>query len=547
MSLQPEAIPTIPEETVRVARAIWPQGNRYMHLREELGTLYTDELFTEVYPAGGSYAEAPWRLALVTVMQYMENLSDRQAAEAVRTRIDWKYVLSLELTDPGFDFSVLCDFRQRLLTSGQEECLLTTVVEVCRKRGWIKERGQQRTDSTHVLAAIRTLNRLECVGETLRAALNSLAVVAPQWLRGWVPRDWYERYAMRSEEFRLPKEASKRQAMAEQIGADGWQLLTAIYWVESPSWLREVPAVETLRGAWVQQYQWSDDTVCWRANDNIPPASLLISSPYDPDAHLSIKRSTVWTGYKVHLTETCDEDAPHLLVHVETTPATTQDMEMTGTIHEALAEKHLLPAEQFMDTGYVDGPHIVECQAAYQVDLVGPVTSNASWQAHAGDGYDTSAFHIDWDQHIVTCPQGKTSRKWTLRRDHHGSEVIRAQFGKHDCLTCPCRAQCTSAPVNPRQITFRLQAQHEAIQAARQRQTTSEFKHRYATRAGVEGTISQGVRVFDLRRSRYRGHAKTHLQHLIIAAAMNVTRILAWTMQLPRGGTRISRFAALAL
>src|SRR2546421_6148320 len=221
MSLQPQAIPPLPEETARVAHALFPQGNRYMRLRDEFGSIYTDEQFAALYPAGGQFAEQPWRIALVLVMQFMENYTDRQAAEAMSTRIDWKYVLSLELTDPGFDFSVLSEFRQRLIAAGQEEVLLNTLLHLCRERGWLKERGKQRTDSTHVLAAIRTMNRLECVAETLRAALNSLAVVVPDWLRAQVPLEWYDRYGTRTEEYRFPKEASKRQALTEQIGLDG--------------------------------------------------------------------------------------------------------------------------------------------------------------------------------------------------------------------------------------------------------------------------------------------------------------------------------------
>ena len=546
MSLQPQAIPPVPEETARVARAIFPAGNRYMHLRDELGTVYTDEQFAALYPGGGQFAEQPWRIALLLVLQFMENSTDRQAAEAMRTRIDWKYVLSLELTDPGFDFSVFSEFRQRLLATGQEEVLLNTLLQLCRERGYIRERGKQRTDSTHVLAAIRTMNRLECVAETLRAALNTLAVVVPDWLRAQVPVEWYERYGSRTEEYRFPKEASKRQALTEQIGADGWALLSAIRSPDAPGWLAEVPALEIVRRVWVQQFWMDDEIIRWRRDQDIPPASLLISSPYDPEAHLSIKRSTVWTGYKVHLTETCDEDLPHLLIHVETTSATTQDMEMTGTIHQALADKHLLPSKHAMDTGYVDGAHLVTSQTTYGVELLGPVTTSPSWQAKAGQGFDHAGFTIDWQTKQATCPQGNISRKWTLKQDGTTPEVIRIQFGKQDCLNCPCRNQCTTAISNPRQLVVRPQAQFEAIQMARQRQQTQEFKDRYAIRAGVEGTISQGVRAFDLRRSRYIGLVKTHLQHVITATALNVSRLLAWLMGVPLDGTRVSRFAALA-
>jgi transposase len=546
MSLKPQQIPPIPEETARVARLILPQGNRYLLLRDALGTIYTDELFVSLYPTLGQPAEAPWRLALVTVMQYMEGYTDRQAAEAVCTRIDWKYLLSMELTDPGFDFSVLSEFRTRLLEGGQEELLLQRLLEECQQRGWLKARGKQRTDSTHVLAAIRTINRLECVGETLRAALNSLAVVVPDWLRAQVPEEWYERYESRIEEYLLPKEATKRHAMAEQIGADGWHLLTAIYDSSAPAWLREVPAVEVLRRVWVQQYFVSEDRLCWRADDNIPPASILISSPYDPEAHLSIKRSTVWTGYKVHVTETCDEETPHLITHVETTPATTQDMEMTPQIHQALADKHLLPSTHLMDTGYVDGPHLVNSQQDYELELLGPVSLDSSWQAKAGQGYDAASFDIDWEAKRATCPQGQPSRKWKHIHPGQPTEIIQVEFGKRECLACPCRSQCTTAATNPRQLRLRPPAQHRAIQAARQRQTTQEFKERYAIRAGVEGTLSQGIRAFGLRQARYIGEAKTHMQHVITATAINVVRLLAWIMETPRTITRTSRFAALA-
>ncbi len=545
MSLRPQAIPPVPEETARVARLILPNGNRYLLLRDELGAIYQDEQFQPGYPTLGQPAAAPWRLALVSVMQYMENYTDRQAAEAVRVRIDWKYAVSLELTDPGFDFSVLSEFRTRLVEAKQEETLLQSVLDLCQQRGWLKARGKQRTDSTHVLAAIRTINRLECVGETLRAALNSLAVVVPEWLREHVPAEWYDRYASRVEEYQLPKEATKRQALAEQIGADGWQLLAALTAADTPVWLREVPAVEILRRVWVQQYTSTDGKIAWRSDANIPPASRLISSPYDPEAHMSIKRSTVWTGYKVHVTETCDEDSPHLLVHVETTPATTQDMDLTPRIHHALADKHLLPGEHVVDTGYVDGEHLVTSQTEHQIELLGPIAVASNWQMRAGHGFDVAHFRIAWQDQQVICPQGKLSRKWKPGRDRGGNEMIHVEFGRQDCLACPSRADCTQAANNPRQLTLRPQAVYEATHFARQRQTTQEFKERYAIRAGVEGTLSQGIRAFDLRQARYIGSAKTHLQHLIIATAINLARLLDWIRQRPRTITRTSRFAAL--
>jgi transposase len=215
MSLKPEGINPVPEETARIAHAAYPKGNVFMHMRDELGTIYEDESFAPLFSPTGQPAEAPWRLALVTIMQFAEGLSDRQAADAVRGRIDWKYALGLALADPGFDASVLSEFRTRLVERHAEEQLLTVMLTLFKERGWLKARGKQRTDSTHVLAKIRALNRLVCVGETLRHALNCLAIVAPEWLQAHSQPEWVDRYGVRLEDSRLPSGEEDRQAWVE--------------------------------------------------------------------------------------------------------------------------------------------------------------------------------------------------------------------------------------------------------------------------------------------------------------------------------------------
>lgn len=201
MSLHPQPVGPVPEETARVARAAFPRGNRAMRMRDAIGVIYTDEAFAPVFSWRGQPAETPWRLALVTILQYAEGLSDRQAADAVRARIDWKYALSLPLTDPGFDSSVLSEFRTRLVTGGMEQALLDQMLVQFREHKLLSARGRQRTDSTHVLAAVRTLNRLERAGETLRHALNSLAIVAPDWLRVQSEPEWIDRYSRRVDDY----------------------------------------------------------------------------------------------------------------------------------------------------------------------------------------------------------------------------------------------------------------------------------------------------------------------------------------------------------
>ena len=225
MSMHPQPIGPVPEDTARVARAAFPKGNVYIEMRNVLGTIYEDEDFAELFEVRGRPAIAPWRLALVTVMQFSEGLSDRQAAEAVRARIDWKYALGLKLSDPGFNFSVLSEFRSRLLEGGKERLLLEKLLEGCKERGYLKVRGRQRTDSTHVLGALRVLSKWERTAETMRSALNALASAEPEWLTEHADPEWFERYGRRIEDQRLPKGKEAREQYLKTVGADGMRLL----------------------------------------------------------------------------------------------------------------------------------------------------------------------------------------------------------------------------------------------------------------------------------------------------------------------------------
>ena len=197
MSLHPDSDPSVPDDTAAVARAVFPQGTGCLRLRDRLGPIFADEQFASLFPKSGQPAECPWRLALVTLLQFGENLSDRRAADAVRSRIDWKYLLGLSLEDPGFNASVLSEFRSRLVKGGAESLLFDRLLVLCREQGFLVQHGRQRTDSTHVIGAVRSLTRLACAIETLRAALEALAVAAPDWLRPHADKAWAERYERR--------------------------------------------------------------------------------------------------------------------------------------------------------------------------------------------------------------------------------------------------------------------------------------------------------------------------------------------------------------
>jgi Transposase DDE domain len=452
----------------------------------------------------------------------------------------------LEVTDAGFDYSILSEFRTRLVAGSAERQLLDALLTHCTARKLLRARGRQRTDATHVLAAIRVLNRLECVGEAMRHALNTLAVVAPTWVQAHVPPAWVDRYASRMESYRLPSGQADRQALARAMGADGYWLLEALWASATPAWLRSVEAVEGLRQIWLQQFVIDNGQVGWRDGDDLPPASRRINSPYDREARYGTKRSTTWIGAKVHLTETCDADTPHLVTQVETTLATGADYDTLPVVQRDLARRGLAPAEQLVDAGYVTAEHLVS-SAQQGIDLVGPASENQNWQGRAGQGFALDHFVIDWAARRATCPGGHQSVKWKASHSQHQQPVIHVEFARADCAACPVRAHCTRAPVNPRGLTLRPQAQYEALQVARARQQTDAFKVRYAARAGIEGTLSQAVRVFDLRQARYLGQAKTHLQHVLTAVALNVVRLADWLDSRPRIGRRTTAFERVML
>ncbi|EKU96645.1 transposase [Leptolyngbya sp. PCC 7375] len=345
MSLKPQPDLLVPADTLRVAKAVFTKGNPYVTLHDELGPIFEDTDFTELFSKVGQSAIPPWRLALVTIMQFRENLSDRQAAEAVRSRIDWKYLLRLELTDTGFDYSVLSEFRGRLLAGNVEHLLLDKLLERCQELSLVKAGGKQRTDSTRVLGAIRSLNRLEVVGETLRAALNDLAVLAPEWLQQVAPEDWYQRYGRRIEDYRLPSKPAERTAYAQQVGEDGDYLLKCLADSEIATEGKALKTVQALEELWPYHYEYNNQvdgpSLRWKSDKQIAKKTPTIESPYDTDVRYRRRCGTTWTGYITHLSETCDDDSCHLITHVMTTDASVHEAQCVDDIHQALIDKHL--------------------------------------------------------------------------------------------------------------------------------------------------------------------------------------------------------------
>ncbi|WP_331755201.1 transposase (plasmid) [Streptomyces sp. NBC_00846] len=374
MSMRPVGLPEIPAQTVMVARAAFPKGSLAIRVRDRLAEVFTDEPFSAAFGVRGAPGLSPGVLSLVTVLQFAEDLTDRQAAAMAVRAIDWKYALGAELTDTGFDASVLSRFRTRLADNGMERVVFDRLLEHCKEAGLVAAGGKQRTDSTHVISAVRDLNRLELAGESVRAALESLAVAAPVWLAGQIDvTEFAERYGPRVDGWRMPPSQTRRDRLAQVFGQDALALCRAAWAEDAPGWIREIEAVHLLRQVLVQTYIIRSDTRGRQvirkrdADDGVPPGQLRLASPYDRDARWAAKDDDLfWMGYKIHLTETCTTlpgvDAvagagvmPNLITDVYTTDATVPDVKATAPIQKNLAEREVKPAEHYLMGGEAGG------------------------------------------------------------------------------------------------------------------------------------------------------------------------------------------------
>ena len=518
----------------------------------------------------------------------VDDLDDRAAADAVRERMSWKYALGLSLDDPGFDHTVLSEFRSRVTGHGLEELVLNRLLERLTTEGLVKAGGKQRTDSTHVIAAVAALNRLELAGQSVRAALEALAVAHPDWLAQRVcVADVTRRYGTPMTSWHPPVSAAKRQELAIAYATDGYALVNACYEQAAPPWLRQIPAVQTLRKVLVQNYTRTVDE-CGREvirrreaepdGDGLPPAHIRINSPYDLEARWGVKRDAFWLGYKLHISETCDDAPacgcgdhgrpnaaghdgagpgegghqkgcarlvhPNLITHVATTDATVTDNQMTTPIHRALAARHLAPGRSYLDSGYLSAG-LVAWWAGQSIALIGPLLADTSAQARAGNGYARADFTIDYDARTATCPQGATSATWTPC-SQAGKDAIVVTFAASVCGPCPVRRLCTTSK-HRRQLTIWPRELAEAQAAARTAGHEISWQADYARRAGVEGTMNQAVAITGSRRARYRGLAKTHLEHIYSAVALNVLRLDAYWNDQPLNRQRTSHLARLEL
>ncbi len=391
--------------------------------------------------------------------------------------------------------------------------------------------------------------------------------------------DWNRRYGTPMTSWRPPASKAKQDELAVAYARDGYALLEAVYDSSAPGWLRELPAIGVLRRVLVQNYtrvisEDGREVIKRREKEpeggGLPPGHMRIASPYDTDARWGVKREEFWLGYKLHVTETCDDAPPcdcrpdpvaqrpaaggqdhdqgcaqlvfpNLITHVATTDATVTDNQVTAAIDDDLAGKNLPPGRHYLDSGYLSAALMVCELARHGIALIGPLLADTSAQARAGAGYARADFAIDYDHKTVTCPQGKTSASWTPCTQR-GKDAIVATFSAADCGPCPARAPCTTG--RRRQLTVLPRDLAQAQAATRAAENTIPFQADYARRAGVEGTMHQAAS-HGARRARYRGLPKTRLDHVYMACALNLLRLEAYWTGTPLDRRRTSHLARL--
>jgi len=507
----------MPVETAAVCQNLLPENSPYRLIGERLFDEFPERAYADLYSPEGKPAVSPVILAFVTVFQFLEKLADRPAAEGIRVRLDWKYALHLPLTYAGFDFSVLSEFRQRLLNHEAEGRVFETLVQAFRAQGLIKSRGIQRTDSVAILTKVRELSRLELVVETLRLAVRAMVNAAPDWSQSELPPSWEEHYASRFILQRHP-ETEKRDYEA-RIGADGQWLLNRLAQPDTPAVLRDLPAVHVLRTVWQQHFQTVGGQIVYRVADHYD-GHAQIQTPHDPEARYSRKREFAWIGGKVQVTETDDEDHPHLITDIHATCSSHTDYEALPTIQARLQQRGCLPAQQYVDSAYVSGPNLAT-SSQKQIDLVGPVPTVISHQAKLPEGITTDQFAIDVARQQATCPAGRCVGAYA-----GWPGKLRFCFPPDVCLACALHARCC---IGRGGRTVTVSPSYPLLQEARRRQTMETFKQVYRLhRSGVEGCLSALVRGQGLRVSRYVGNRKRQLQAVFTGAAANVKRAAHW-------------------
>lgn len=543
MALCKHPLGEIPIDTSALAKAAFrKKPHLYMAIADEFEDVFVSEDFEKLYPKAGQWGIHPARMACMLIVQALEGLSDRQLADKVRGDLPLKYLLRLPADHEGWDESVFCEARDRFVETQSSNLLLDLLLKKMRERNLLDAR-KQRTDSTHIIAASRSMNRFELAFEAVRNCIEDMMLVQPDWVMSIAKPVWLQRYYLeRPFNYKLPKGEKERIERAEEVGHDGLYLLEQIDTHELKDSLNQLEPVVILRRVLDENFSNKGGKLRFRLNKDLKPSAERLASPHDTEARKGTKGSQSWLGFKAHFTETCVKGFPNLITNVETTAATVNDSEVLPRIHEKLISRELAPKQHLVDCGYVNVQTLAESKTKLGIDVVARLANGHTWQSKADKGFDNSRFAIDWERRTVVCPMGVSSETWK-QREKGDASIINVSFPAEACGRCPVKEDCTKS--DARKLQLKPRSIWEFMQFMRERQQTDQFWTEYACRAGVEGTQAQLVRS-GIRRSRYRGLDKTHLANVLAATAVNLVRAVKFISGIPKATTRSGRYQSAA-
>lgn len=478
--------------------------------RKQLCDLYCQD--------NGRPAIEPVILMAVTLLQFMEKLPDRQAAENVRLHLGWKYAMGLEIDYAGFHFSNLSNFRNRMIQADDLRICFDAVLDALHKSGLIRKRGRQRLDSTHVIGTVATISRLECIRETIRLFLEHVRRNGQtDALPGW--STYFERYC----DSQIQWHRLKKAALQDKALEAGNDAMALIAWMETqPELIFSHERAHLLKRVFAEQYETAGAAV----EQRMKQAPRTVKNPHDPDAQWATKGQKPWVGYKVQIAETVSEDGPRekkgdpteqFITEITTTEATASDLEgMHKNLNDQQHYHADRPQELYVDAAYITDDTLAEAEQQGR-DIYGP----ARCPGNPKHVFDVDMFDINTNTRTAICPAGHTSSQCSLIHDAYNNTVVfRFEWGRL-CDECQMRKQCTRRKDGRRHVSVGIH--HNLLQKRRREMKTDEFKQIMYRRNGVEGTISEFARAGG-RRTRYRGLRKTTLANFFHGAALNTNR-----------------------
>lgn len=511
MTMRGRDLSEMPADTAAIGQRLMSQDNAYRVIGDHLAEILQDQQFADMYEDTGREAVWPALLAMVTIFQFQEKVPDREAADMAVMRLDWKYALRLPLSYAGFHYSVLCEFRQRILEHGKEALVFDAILNKVRSLGFIKKRGKQRTDSLAVVGAVRQLSALETVSETLRVTLRAMMKADPAWAEKTVSPSFRERYLESRPDYKLTAEERKEEML--KTGQDGFWLLEQVG-ASGTEAIKALEELRTMQTVWEQRYHRVEGKVVLGGNG--VDAKDRIVTPHDVGVRVGQKRGKTWHGDKVHVSETTQAEEQDFITDMTRGNAAGGDVEALPEIQDRLEEREVPPGEQYTDSGYISGKQIAE-SAKRGITLIGPPLADTS-----PNELKISDFTIDREAREATCPAGQKSVKWSARIDRDGSAAVNIRFSAEACAACPLRTQCTTGESGR---SLHLNEHYELLEARRAEARTEEFWEKMRARPGIEATLSELVRGYGLRRHRYRGDGKRRLENLLKGAACNLRRL----------------------